>query len=58
MVIDIGTQIVVVLVFGIMALLTRRNYPEIAKCFGRATLILVVLFGVIDVINAIGLIKF
>ncbi len=55
--IDIGTQVIITLAFGIMALLTRRNFPNISKYFGWTTLIIFVLFGVIDIIDALGWIK-
>ncbi len=56
MAIDIGTQIVIVLAFGIMALLTKRNFPNISKYFGWTTLIIFVLFAIIDIIDALNLI--
>ena len=58
MAVDIGTQIVMVIIFGFMAFLTKKNFPEISKYFGWAILTLVALFGVLDIIDAIGLIHF
>ncbi len=56
MAIDIGTQIVIVLAFGIMAILTKRNFPDISRYFGWTTLIIFALFSIVDIIDALKLI--
>lgn len=57
MAIDIGTQIVVVLAFGIMALMTKKEFPKISKFFGWTTLIIFILFSMVDIIDALNLIS-
>ena len=54
--VDIGTQIIIVLVFGFMALLTKKNYPKIAKIFGIGSATLLVLFSILDIIDSLGLV--
>jgi hypothetical protein len=56
MAIDIGTQIIIVLAFGIMAILTKRNFPDISRYFGWTTLIIFALFSIVDIIDALKLI--
>ncbi len=58
MAVDIGSQIVILIIFGFMALLTKKNYPEIAKIFGMAILVLVFLFGLIDILDVKSLLPF
>jgi len=58
MAIDIGTQLVIIIIFGFMALLAKKNSPEVAKVFGWAILVLIGLFSVVDIIDSVGLIKF
>ena len=55
--IDIGTQIIIALIFGFMALLTKKNFPEISRYFTLATITLFTLFSILDVIDILSLIK-
>jgi membrane protein implicated in regulation of membrane protease activity len=57
MAVDIGTQIIIVFIFGVMALFTKKDYPNISKFFGWSTAILFVLFSALDIIDAVVLVK-
>jgi len=55
--VDIGTQIVVVLAFSIMALFTRRNFPELSRYFSYGIIMLIALFSLVDLNDALSFIK-